>query len=350
MSVINGGPTIRHVMFVGNVAAQGGGGMANLFSSAPSLFDVAFSNNTANSGGAIYNYHSSPQLLNVVFSGNTASIHGGALSNNTSSPSLVNVAFFGHSAVEGGAIYSVGPGSPSLVNVTFGGNSASNYGGAIFNRDGNNPTLVNAILWGNTAVSGGNEIWNDLATPHISYSVFPSTGIGGTWTDGGNNVNANPMFVDAPNGNLRLDSFDSPAVDAGSNVAIAGIGTDLDGNPRVSHDVVDIGAYEFQVLTSVDPDRLPRPFQIVSISPNPFNPSASIHFTLPAATLVEAQIYSVTGARVKVLSRNERFAAGDNRLAWDGRDDRGAPVASGVYFVRIETRLGAKVARAVLLK
>jgi hypothetical protein len=103
-------------------------------------------------------------------------------------------------------------------------------------------------------------------------------------------------------------------------------------------------------VTSVEPDRTPKPFRIVSVAPNPFNPSTTVHFTLPAAMPVTATVYSVTGARVRLLAADEPFEPGDNRLVWNGRNDRGSVVASGVYFVRITTQVGAKVARAVLLK
>jgi hypothetical protein len=94
----------------------------------------------------------------------------------------------------------------------------------------------------------------------------------------------------------------------------------------------------------------PRPFSIVSVAPNPFNPATTVHFTLPAAMPVTAEIFSVTGARVRVLSRDKFFGPGDNRLTWDGRNDSGEAVATGVYFVQVRTRLGARVMRAVLLK
>jgi flagellar hook assembly protein FlgD len=51
-----------------------------------------------------------------------------------------------------------------------------------------------------------------------------------------------------------------------------------------------------------------------------------------------------------VLADQLRFGAGDNQLIWDGRNDEGSPVASGVYFVRLQTPLGVKVSRAVALK
>ena len=105
-----------------------------------------------------------------------------------------------------------------------------------------------------------------------------------------------------------------------------------------------------EVVTAVSENQTPKPFRIVSVAPNPFNPSTTVHFTLPAAMPVTAVIYSVTGARVRVLARDQRFGPGDNRLVWDGRTERGTTAASGIYFIRLETQLGARVARAVLLK
>jgi flagellar hook assembly protein FlgD len=92
------------------------------------------------------------------------------------------------------------------------------------------------------------------------------------------------------------------------------------------------------------------PFEIVSVAPNPFNPSTTIRFSLPQRMPVTAEVWSVTGARVRVLAKDRAFTAGQNELRWDGRNDAQEPVASGVYFVRVSTELGEKVTRAVLLK
>ncbi|NIM19177.1 MAG: hypothetical protein GTO51_02215 [Candidatus Latescibacteria bacterium] len=96
---------------------------------------------------------------------------------------------------------------------------------------------------------------------------------------------------------------------------------------------------------------LPRaPFQITAIVPNPFNPETTIRFTLPERLAVTGEVWSVSGERIRVLARDRYFDAGVNDLRWNGKNDQGETVASGVYFVRLKTRLGAQTARAVLLK
>ena len=104
------------------------------------------------------------------------------------------------------------------------------------------------------------------------------------------------------------------------------------------------------VVTAVGGGAAPMPFRIVSVAPNPFNPSTTIRFSLPQRMPVTAEVWSVTGAKVKVLAKDQQFTAGENELRWNGRNDFGEPVASGVYFVRVSTELGEKVTRAVLLK
>jgi hypothetical protein len=94
----------------------------------------------------------------------------------------------------------------------------------------------------------------------------------------------------------------------------------------------------------------PKPFRIVSVSPNPFNPSTTVHFTVPAVMPVTAEIWSVASEKVRVLADQLRFGAGDNQLIWDGRNDEGSPVASGVCLIRLEAPLGVKVSRVVALK
>ena len=130
-----------------------------------------------------------------------------------------------------------------------------------------NPSLVNVILWNNAASSGGAEIYNSSASSVITSSLVQGgiTGTriynigGGSVTDGGGNIDGDPLFTRDPDpgdgdwttladndyGDLRL-THGSPAIDAGMNSFVT-LPTDLDGNPRIFNDIVDLGAYEFMV-------------------------------------------------------------------------------------------------------
>jgi hypothetical protein len=94
----------------------------------------------------------------------------------------------------------------------------------------------------------------------------------------------------------------------------------------------------------------PEGFDIVGVVPNPFNPSTMIRFVLPRALAVEADVWSVTGARVRTLAQGTTYPGGEHSLRWDGRNSDGERVASGVYIVRLTTSLGSRSARLVLVQ
>jgi len=83
--------------------------------------------------------------------------------------------------------------------------------------------------------------------------------------------------------------------------------------------------------------------------PNPFNPTTTIAFGLPEPADVSIEVYDVSGRLVRVLERGSR-GAGYHRVVWDGKNDGGAEVASGVYFCRLDALGESRRARMVLLK
>ena len=279
----NSALTLTNSIVYSNTADQGGG-MSNLGIS-PVLTNVTFSGNSSGGeGGAMYNDgrrgESSPILTNVTFSGNSAD-NGGAMCNDgrqgESIPILSNVTFSGNSAEgEGGAMYNDGrrgESSPILTNVTFSGNSAEGDGGGMYNNGlgGNSsPDVYNSIMWNNRDSSGTGTISATIfltgtATTTMTHSIVQDSLTGGSWIggsylDGGGNLDADPLFIldidpsTAPTttGNLRLHPG-SPAIDAGDNAYVTGVLTDLDGEPRVidgnldGTETVDMGAYETRI-------------------------------------------------------------------------------------------------------
>ncbi|GAG19425.1 unnamed protein product, partial [marine sediment metagenome] len=83
--------------------------------------------------------------------------------------------------------------------------------------------------------------------------------------------------------------------------------------------------------------------------PNPFNPSTTIEFTLPRSSDVELAVYDPLGKLVATLTRGGQ-SEGINHVTWDGRDAKGNPVGSGVYFYRLRTEGGVLTKKMVLLR
>jgi predicted outer membrane repeat protein len=256
-------------------AFEGGGGGAVYMSSnepqattlgvsEPVFISCGFYSNTAGGntaawGGAAVHLSDGgklrPKYINCVFENNDAQNDGGAVANFTR---VIGVA--------GGYVPEL---KPNFTNSTFTNNSA-NRGGAIFN-DGFvfmasevlQSAIENCILWDDAAATSGPEVFNTGGNILVAYSLIEgSGGSGGGWnvstgTDGGNNIDAGPGFINAgdPDGadntpgtnddGLRVGNT-SPAVDAGNNAAagIVGIAADYAGANRVLGGEVDMGAYE----------------------------------------------------------------------------------------------------------
>ena len=68
--------------------------------------------------------------------------------------------------------------------------------------------------------------------------------------------------------------------------------------------------------------------------PNPFNPSTTVAFSLPETEAVRIDVYDIRGALVRQLV-TDTLGPGEHTAVWDGRDDDGAPVASGVFLIRM---------------
>jgi hypothetical protein len=207
--------------------------------------------NADDRGGGMYNYLVDVEVRNCTFRGNSAADAGGAISSGPGDPTVTNCRFSGNAAGNNGGAVSNGSDSfTTLTNCTFTGNSAA-LGGGMYNHVNSSALVTNCIFWGDT----GGEIERDpnSVVPTVIYSDVQG-GTGKPWF-GTACLDAAPLFVDADgtddmfgteDDDVRL-SGGSPCIDSGNNAPLPlWLTTDLDGNPRISHGTVDLGAYERQ--------------------------------------------------------------------------------------------------------
>ena len=117
-------------------------------------------------------------------------------------------------------------------------------------------------------------------------------------------------------------------------------------------DVLFLSRHGFSVLhrndVAVERHRgHPAGISITGAYPNPFNPFTVIQFSFPADEKADLSVYNIAGQRISTLASRE-FTAGIHRVAWDGTDNEGRMLSSGVYFVRLEAG-GQFVSRKVTL-
>ncbi len=89
--------------------------------------------------------------------------------------------------------------------------------------------------------------------------------------------------------------------------------------------------------------------ELLQDQPNPFNPTTTIRFVLPVREDVTLAIYDANGHLVRTLL-NEVRGFGAHEVTWNGRDDNGATMGSGVYFYRLRAGKLTESKKMVLLK
>jgi YVTN family beta-propeller protein len=90
-------------------------------------------------------------------------------------------------------------------------------------------------------------------------------------------------------------------------------------------------------------------FELGQNSPNPFNPTTRIRFTVPEDAKVSLVVYDVAGREVRTLVNGER-PANHYEIEWNGKDNRGEAVASGVYFYRLQAGKHVQTKKMMVLK
>ena len=103
------------------------------------------------------------------------------------------------------------------------------------------------------------------------------------------------------------------------------------------------------LFRSIEDDLLPLTFALYQNYPNPFNPTTIITYDLPEATRVELVIYDIMGQRVATI-KNGRQDAGLYHVRWNGTNDLGTPVSTGLYFYQLNSTPFSATRKMVFMK
>jgi hypothetical protein len=302
VNVRHGSPVFERCMFDGNVSTRDGGAIyiGSDPDTVPVFVDCAIIDNTAGTGGGVHvstgSYREGPTILRCLFSGNIAWESGGAVHQKPRIDIVIgDCVFRDNLAKVGGGVY-IEDVAASIWNCVFEQNTAGMDGAGLY-VDAGDPDpieITNCTFVANFAVErgGGLFITGSRGTPRVANCVFRLNGADDGWemamdrcevtvahsnVEGGHagvyvgpfasliwgegNIDADPRFAAAFDGDYRLQRR-SPCIDAADNNALPpDVPADLDGNPRFVDDpetantgvpgnghveVADMGAYEYQ--------------------------------------------------------------------------------------------------------
>lgn len=174
-----------------------------------------------------------------------------------------------------------------------------------------------------------------------------------------------PTFNDLIPGEMRIAISSAYAL-SGSGVLmyVVFIVTGSEGDTTTIHfeqmllnedppDVISDGFFEVSPGTDVgeenEPTGQPDRLTLFQNYPNPFNPITVIRYALPHECEVEITVYNISGQKVKTLAK-QKERAGHRQVIWDGRNDEGEEVATGVYLYKIQAGEFTQSKKMVIIK
>ena len=190
--------------------------------------------------------------------------------------------------------------------------------------------------------NGENGIYNQNGVNTINWGV--------------GNIDEDPLFLLSGDHPYQLSEL-SPCIDTGTP-DITGLFLppwDLLHNQRVWDGddngvaIIDMGCYEYGAdPVSVFDDPIPVTDYQLTNYPNPFNPETNIVFNLPEDGKVQLDIYNIRGQKVKTLI-NSNLDQGNHSVIWNGEDDSGKKVSSGVYLYKLQVNGKTEKTKKMLL-
>jgi hypothetical protein len=199
-----------------------------------------------------------------------------------------------------------------------------------------NRANVELVFEGNTVVSPGEGI--NITTLDTSEVLV---------TLSGNDISSdssNFSLIQTGESFLRLDGF----VGGDSAAVVAFVQENNVGKPTVSVS----GSISGDGITAVqnsEAEFIPSHFELAQNFPNPFNPETTIQYMLPEASKVKLAIYNQLGQRIITLVDQEQ-QPGIYSVQWDGKNEAGRDVASGVYLYLLEAKEVTRVQKLALIR
>jgi len=294
---------------------------------------------------------------NIIANNSNSSLTGG-ISSLGSNPFIRNnliVNNGGPAALAGAASFKEGS-YPVLSNNTIANNLSSGCTIFMFNSQAD---IMNSIIVSDSYIF--TTIGN---VPNVSYTC-----ISGGY-NGEGNINEDPMFVNASEGNgPEFNGYEaewyladgSPCIDMG-NPATDYYDVEDPSSPgnalwpamgTITNDMGGFGGNGlFEYVGSDDEIIDVVVNSSLNIYPNPFNPQTNIALQLnseDAKSPVNLNIYNIKGQLVKTLLNNSTVLP-NAKMIWNGTDNSGSPISTGIYFVRLETSSNVSSSKIVLMK
>ena len=300
-------------------------------SSSPEIFNNHFAD-TCYYSVSIVMYSSNGFIHDNFFTGNYG------INVNYSSYPLINGNVFHN--LQGSGFSILNGSGPTVVNNTIIG-----CGNGIKLYSNITPSIKNNIISGcmNYGIKGNflgvppdtldiryNDIWGNLEGNFVDcpdYLGIPDTiNANGDSCDIFFNISVDPLFIGGEPFDYNL-ALGSHCIDAGVDVGFPYFG-----------DAPDIGAYESNYAYVDDANSaIPGEFYLRQNYPNPFNPMTTITYDIPELSDVQLIVYDLMGREVVTLV-NKQVKGGTYQAIWDGKDQDGKIVSSGVYIYLLTAR------------
>lgn len=317
-------------------------------------------------GGGIRIQNSSPTIKDCIISNNHA-VQGGGMYIGNGAPRIERCLITENSAGNGGGIELMDS-DVQIVNCTIANNIAETptntviYGG-LYISSGTKAIVGNSIIWNNKKIftnSGYEEVANvgfcfafeaDTLVVVASNVQGGSTAIdtenNGTvhWLDW--NINQDPLLDQ----NYKPE-VGSPCIDAGHDLFYWNGVQIINLYPNQYYgNSPDMGFWETNFPVSNNDQITPAATNPVLNQnyPNPFNPETAISFNLPKTGEMSLNIYNVKGQLVKTLI-NEIKTAGTHQIIWNGTDNSGYSVSSGLYYYKMTAGKYSATKKMIMMK